>query len=50
MACAQVCRKLPLPLALPRGESHPRLMTSGGGAAASALRKDGSSPLLELED
>lgn len=48
MACAQVCRKLPLPLASPVGYMHPRLMTPGGGAATSALEKHGSGLLLEL--
>ncbi|KAB1277254.1 hypothetical protein Cadr_000005740 [Camelus dromedarius] len=42
VACAQLCRQLPLPL------PH-LLMTSAGGAAASALGKDGSGLLLELE-
>lgn len=48
MACAQVCRKLPLPLASPVGYTHPRLMTPGGGATTSALEKHGSGLLLEL--
>lgn len=49
MACAQVCRKLPLPLASPVGYTAPMLMTPARGAAASALEKDGSGLLLELE-
>lgn len=39
MACAQVCGKLPLPLASPVGYTHPKLRTPGGGAAASALER-----------
>lgn len=49
MACAQVCRKLPLPSASPVGYTHPRLMTPCGGAAPSVLEKHGSGLLLELE-
>lgn len=49
MACAQVRGKPPSPLASPVGHTPRRLMTPAGGAAASALEKDGSGLLLELE-